>query len=660
MGVTNRSGGGSAAPSDIPVITTVSSDDLTGEVALASLTDGILKHSGGTPATASAGTDYFKPGGVAGGQQAVGGTASGEALSLSSTAHATKGKINLGTASAYDEVNDRLGIGTTSPTIAFDVTKAAASVLGQVKNTTDTGWAQFAVSETNGSAQLMAFGQNFAGGTTNLIADSGMLRALGNAGLTISAQATNANAIIRFCTNGSTLATSLRMSIDNSGNVILGNGALATTATDGFLFLGACAGTPTGVPAASPTGRVPLVIDSTNSVLYAYISGTWTAMGTVANNSVTYAKMQDISATDRLLGRDTAGAGDPEEITVGGGIEFTGSGGIQRSALSGDVSAPAGSGTTTIGANKVLDSMIRQSAACSVIGRSANSTGDVADVTASANDTVLLRRSNALTFGNIETNNIAGSAVTVAKMQDLAGLSVLGRSTNSTGAMAAITGTDGQYLKVSGTTLGFGSGPSATAAITDFRATGTTIGSASFTSIYLAAHDGGVFTATTCDGSLNRLYAYPFVAPRSGTIDGIYTVLNSTTASNIRLAMWSNTSTTNLFPNALLQESGAISCSSGTVKSYTGFSQAVTEGTVYWLSVCSGAGGGGTPDLKAIPAANCTPIWGFSSTDLVTYYYGVRVAHVFGAMPSTFATTGTTLINSSESNAHMLGVHYSA
>ena len=37
---------------------------------------------------------------------------------------------------------------------------------------------------------------------------------------------------------------------------------------------------------------------------------TWT----VDNNSITYAKLQDVSATDKLLGRSTAGAGDVEEI----------------------------------------------------------------------------------------------------------------------------------------------------------------------------------------------------------------------------------------------------------------------------------------------------------------------------------------------------------
>jgi hypothetical protein len=36
---------------------------------------------------------------------------------------------------------------------------------------------------------------------------------------------------------------------------------------------------------------------------------------TIANGVVTYAKMQDVSATSRFLGRITAGAGDTEELT---------------------------------------------------------------------------------------------------------------------------------------------------------------------------------------------------------------------------------------------------------------------------------------------------------------------------------------------------------
>lgn len=45
------------------------------------------------------------------------------------------------------------------------------------------------------------------------------------------------------------------------------------------------------------------------------VSGTGTLL-TVGNDKITYAKMQNVSATNRILGRITAGAGDPEELTA--------------------------------------------------------------------------------------------------------------------------------------------------------------------------------------------------------------------------------------------------------------------------------------------------------------------------------------------------------
>ena len=61
--------------------------------------------------------------GVAGGQSVVGGTAASNSLTLSSTTNATKGKILFGT-SAYDEVNNRLGIGNSSPVTTIDAYSA--------------------------------------------------------------------------------------------------------------------------------------------------------------------------------------------------------------------------------------------------------------------------------------------------------------------------------------------------------------------------------------------------------------------------------------------------------------------------------------------------------------------------------------------------------
>ena len=48
----------------------------------------------------------------------------------------------------------------------------------------------------------------------------------------------------------------------------------------------------------------------------------------IADNAVTFAKLDNI-AGDRLIGRDDAGSGDPTQISVGGGLQFTGSNSIE-------------------------------------------------------------------------------------------------------------------------------------------------------------------------------------------------------------------------------------------------------------------------------------------------------------------------------------------
>lgn len=58
--------------------------------------------------------------------------------------------------------------------------------------------------------------------------------------------------------------------------------------------------------------------------------------GQVDADAITFVKMQNIT-TDRLIGRDTAASGDPEEIALAGSLVFTGSASIQ---LSGDAASP--------------------------------------------------------------------------------------------------------------------------------------------------------------------------------------------------------------------------------------------------------------------------------------------------------------------------------
>lgn len=54
------------------------------------------------------------------------------------------------------------------------------------------------------------------------------------------------------------------------------------------------------------------------------VSGGGTAIA-IDNDAVTYTKMQNVSATKRVIGRNTAGAGDPEEVTFSEFLDWVGS-----------------------------------------------------------------------------------------------------------------------------------------------------------------------------------------------------------------------------------------------------------------------------------------------------------------------------------------------
>lgn len=76
--------------------------------------------------------------GQSGGQTLNGGTAASNNLTLVSTANATKGKILFGT-SGYDEVNNRLGIGLTSPSYTMHVKDGTAAYVALEKTGTGAG-----------------------------------------------------------------------------------------------------------------------------------------------------------------------------------------------------------------------------------------------------------------------------------------------------------------------------------------------------------------------------------------------------------------------------------------------------------------------------------------------------------------------------------------
>lgn len=98
-----------------------------------------------------------------------------------------------------------------------------------------------------------------------------------------------------------------------------------------------------GFTCADVSGKTTITLPSIN--LASGVTGQL-ATASYGDDSLTYAKMQPCSAASRVLGRGAAsGAGDLQELTCSGGVEINGTT-VQRSALTGAISAAAGSNTT--------------------------------------------------------------------------------------------------------------------------------------------------------------------------------------------------------------------------------------------------------------------------------------------------------------------------
>lgn len=152
-------------------------------------------------------------------------------------------------------------------------------------------------------------------------------------------------------------------------------------------------GVPTAANFASAIGS-PLVVNDATGIVYFLNGSTVTpiigsgAVSTVSGTApiassggttpaisltdagVTYAKIQNISATNTILGRKTAGAGSAEEITVAGDLTQSGS-------------------TFTIGNNLVTNGKLAQMATLTVKGNNTGGTANAIDLTVTQTQTLL-------------------------------------------------------------------------------------------------------------------------------------------------------------------------------------------------------------------------------------------------------------------------------
>lgn len=191
----------------------------------------------------------------------------------------SSGRVLIGNSSSLNHagINSQLQIYSTTTTSAF----VAGSSTGQFSN--DTRGAQINLSKSrNASVAIGTIVQSGdALGTISFNGDDGSALSIG---ATIRAivdgtpGSSDMPTRLELMTTPDGSATAqIGLTIKNTRSVILNNAALATNATDGFLYVAACAGTPTGVPTAV-TGRVPIVADSTNNKLYIYSGGSWVAL----------------------------------------------------------------------------------------------------------------------------------------------------------------------------------------------------------------------------------------------------------------------------------------------------------------------------------------------------------------------------------------------
>jgi len=177
------------------------------------------------------------------------------------------------------------------------------------------------VTGTKTLAELAAGGTATIGGNVGSV-DNRLVRSLGTGGFTIDASpnvslsdAGNLSGLGTISSGAITSTGASSFGTIASGNVAVTGSITATTtiAATGAVTGSNLSGTNTGDQTITLTGDVAG-------------SGTGSFAATIANDAVTYAKMQNASAASILLGRGAgAGAGDLQEITLGTNLSMAGS-----------------------------------------------------------------------------------------------------------------------------------------------------------------------------------------------------------------------------------------------------------------------------------------------------------------------------------------------
>ena len=399
---------------------------------------------------------------------------------------------------------------------------ASGTVTGETYLATDTG----ALSVWNGSAWVV---NNTGAG--DVVGDD---------------TSTTVQNIVAYSTTGGKNITELT---GTQGDVLYHDGtswAKLAAGTSGHFL-------KTNGAAANPAWAAAGVTDGDKGDITVSASGaTWT----IDNSAVTYAKIQNVSATDRLLGRSTAGAGVVQEITctaAGRALIDDADAAAQRTTLGLGSLATASSVNlaTQVTGDLPFANMV-QINTDTILGRSAAGVGDITTLTCTAAGRALIDDADAtaqrttLGLGTLATASSVNLATQVTGDLPLANLAQASAASRLLGRGSAAGAGDyqeislGTGLSMSGTTL---SAPAPTFADGTAAAPSITFASDTNTGIFRQAADTVSVTTAGVERVRVQSTGYVHIDSTNSFSSGSFHLLQGNPSSNVLRVFNSATAT---------------------------------------------------------------------------------------------------------------------
>lgn len=143
---------------------------------------------------------------------------------------------------------------------------------------------------------------------------------------------------------------------------------------------------------------------------------------------------------------------------------------------------------------------------------------------------------------------------------------------------------------------------------------------------------------TTLALSANSLHAMPFVAPPRASVlnrAAVY-VTTGVGSSTVRIGIYAATSETNLYPAALLWDSGALATATTNAIASGNPGLTLVPGRLYWAVVNSSS----TPTVRGLAVGGACPIFGFPDAISGTAaQIGLAGTDAYGALPDPFPSS---------------------